>query len=156
MNRADERGCTRREAIAMVGGGMALAPAGCKLLGASHRKVPPASPRVVAGKLAVPLRDLTWLKPGLVAEVDLVGYPPLLITPRPEGGYYVVTGECTHFGCTVGWNLEAREWRCPCHGSWFRWDGRVVRDPAKEDLQAPGVTVTATDLVIDLGGIKRT
>jgi nitrite reductase/ring-hydroxylating ferredoxin subunit len=150
----DRRRFTRREALVALGAGAALAQGGCKLLGASHRKILPTQ-RVTGGKLVLPLRDLAWLKPGLVAQVNLEGYPEILVTPRPEGGYYVVTGECTHFGCTVGWNLEARQWRCPCHGSWFRADGRVVRDPAKEDLQAPPAHVVGSDLVIDVGGLKR-
>jgi glycine/D-amino acid oxidase-like deaminating enzyme/nitrite reductase/ring-hydroxylating ferredoxin subunit len=71
-----------------------------------------------------------------------------------EGGIFVVDGEkraicrddarrlhslspvCTHLGCDVRWNAAERTWDCPCHGSRFSSDGRVLNGPATVDLQA--------------------
>lgn len=49
---------------------------------------------------------------------------------------------CTHNGCTVDWDAEARQIACPCHGSRFdAADGSVLNGPAREPLAAVAVTV---------------
>ncbi|TQJ41048.1 glycine/D-amino acid oxidase-like deaminating enzyme [Arthrobacter sp. SLBN-112] len=50
------------------------------------------------------------------------------------GGIHAVSAICTHLGCTVGFNRGERTWDCPCHGSRFDVDGRVIQGPATEDL----------------------
>ena len=59
----------------------------------------------------------------------------------PDGGYHVLVPKCTHMGCTVGWNDAERTWDCPCHGSRFDVEGKVLQGPAKVELppvQMPG------------------
>ncbi|MDQ0664205.1 glycine/D-amino acid oxidase-like deaminating enzyme/nitrite reductase/ring-hydroxylating ferredoxin subunit [Arthrobacter ulcerisalmonis] len=50
------------------------------------------------------------------------------------GGVHAVSAVCTHLGCTVGFNRGERTWDCPCHGSRFDVDGKVIQGPATEDL----------------------
>ena len=54
----------------------------------------------------------------------------------PAGQIHAVSAICTHLGCTVGFNRGDRTWDCPCHGSRFDVDGRVIQGPAIEDLPA--------------------
>jgi glycine/D-amino acid oxidase-like deaminating enzyme/nitrite reductase/ring-hydroxylating ferredoxin subunit len=51
-----------------------------------------------------------------------------------EGQLHLVSATCTHLGCTVRWNRDEKSWDCPCHGSRFAYDGKVLNGPAKENL----------------------
>jgi cytochrome b6-f complex iron-sulfur subunit len=51
-----------------------------------------------------------------------------------EGGFYAVSAVCTHLGCITIWNPEANQIQCPCHGSKFQRDGKVVQGPAPKPL----------------------
>lgn len=53
---------------------------------------------------------------------------------RADDTYYVVSNRCTHMGCSLGWNGEDKTWDCPCHGSRFNYDGKVIEGPAVDDL----------------------
>lgn len=55
---------------------------------------------------------------------------------RDEGGaLHAVSAVCTHLGCIVNWNPAEKTWDCPCHGSRFGFDGRVIHGPAVKDLE---------------------
>ena len=41
---------------------------------------------------------------------------------------------CTHLGCALQWNRAERSWDCPCHGSRFDQEGKVLDSPAIDDL----------------------
>ena len=41
---------------------------------------------------------------------------------------------CPHLGCALRWNRAEHTWDCPCHGSRFTRDGRLLDGPAQEGL----------------------
>jgi len=41
---------------------------------------------------------------------------------------------CTHLGCVVPWNKAENKFMCPCHGSQYNKEGKVVRGPAPLSL----------------------
>ena len=51
-----------------------------------------------------------------------------------EGALHVCDAVCPHLGCVVRWNAAETTWDCPCHGSRFDAQGRVVNGPANADL----------------------
>lgn len=53
----------------------------------------------------------------------------------PDGVLSVCSPVCTHLKCLVRWNDADRTWDCPCHGSRFHPDGRVLSGPAEEPLE---------------------
>lgn len=52
-----------------------------------------------------------------------------------QGSLHAVSATCTHMGCTLRWNTAERSWDCPCHGSRFDADGKVLHGPAVVDLK---------------------
>lgn len=42
---------------------------------------------------------------------------------------------CPHMGCALQWNAQERTWDCPCHGSRFSREGRVLDRPAVKGIQ---------------------
>lgn len=42
---------------------------------------------------------------------------------------------CPHLGCALKWNAAEHTWDCPCHGSRFTEDGRLIDNPATGDLK---------------------
>ena len=49
-----------------------------------------------------------------------------------DGGYAAVSPICKHQGCTV--DIEGPRLVCPCHGSMYGRDGRVLRGPTQHPL----------------------
>jgi glycine/D-amino acid oxidase-like deaminating enzyme/nitrite reductase/ring-hydroxylating ferredoxin subunit len=47
---------------------------------------------------------------------------------------HIVRAECTHLKCIVKWNNDEASWDCPCHGSRFSLDGKVIHGPANDNL----------------------
>lgn len=42
--------------------------------------------------------------------------------------------KCPHLGCTLRWNKAEHTWDCPCHGSRFSEDGKLLDNPANGNL----------------------
>lgn len=72
-------------------------------------------------KVFSPQRNI--LKPQLLAN----GFEATvnLLTPTPR--------RCPHLGCALKWNKAERTWDCPCHGSRFEENGKLIDNPATGD-----------------------
>ena len=42
---------------------------------------------------------------------------------------------CPHLGCALKWNPQEHSWDCPCHGSRFTQEGKLIDNPATDDLK---------------------
>ena len=42
---------------------------------------------------------------------------------------------CPHLGCALKWNPMEHTWDCPCHGSRFTEDGKLIDNPATGNLK---------------------
>ena len=42
---------------------------------------------------------------------------------------------CPHMGCALKWNPQEHSWDCPCHGSRFDAEGKLLDDPATGNLK---------------------
>lgn len=45
------------------------------------------------------------------------------------------TKRCPHLGCALKWNSAEHTWDCPCHGSRFTKEGKLIENPATDDLK---------------------
>jgi nitrite reductase/ring-hydroxylating ferredoxin subunit len=151
-------GVTRRRllVVAPTGAAAGLAFGGCALIrgGASHPVLEPAQQRLVGSELHIPLAALSGVAGGGALEVKPgSSHPDLLISSAGQGGWHVVTAHCTHRGCVVDWNATASEWQCPCHGSRYAPDGKVVHGPAEKPLGQPASRVEGDQLIVDLAQV---
>jgi len=92
------------------------------------------------------------VKLGPVAKFQGVDVSPVpehrLWVRQDEGGLYAVSAVCTHLGCIV--TAEETGYFCPCHGSRFDRDGKVVGGPAPRGLRYLALSVSPDgQLVVD-------
>lgn len=81
-------------------------------------------------------KDLGEIKPGEGKTLKVDG--ERLAAYRDEQGHvHLVSSVCTHMGCIVHWNDAEKTWDCPCHGSRFATDGKVLEGPAFDNLARP-------------------
>ena len=85
-----------------------------------------------------------WLTPGEVGTVEEIkpgmgavihrGSSKIAVSRDDTGKLHRCSAVCTHLGCIVSWNSTERTWDCPCHGSRFAPDGKLLNGPALEPL----------------------
>ncbi|MER8219204.1 FAD-dependent oxidoreductase [Streptomyces sp. NPDC094143] len=74
------------------------------------------------------------LPPGEGAVVRAGGHR-LAVYRDDDGALHAFSARCTHLGCLVDFNAAERAWECPCHGSRFDTDGKVIQGPATRPLE---------------------
>ncbi|OAE31692.1 hypothetical protein AXG93_3384s1660 [Marchantia polymorpha subsp. ruderalis] len=113
--------------------------------------VPPGSGGAGAGVTAKDAlgNDITlkgWLKthqPGdRTLAQGLKGDPTYLVVENDGTlATYGINAVCTHLGCVVPFNNAENKFICPCHGSQYNNQGKVVRGPAPLSLALAHVDV---------------
>lgn len=61
---------------------------------------------------------------------------------------YGINAVCTHLGCVVPWNKAENKFKCPCHGSQYNNEGKVIRGPAPLSLALAHADINESDVVI--------
>lgn len=62
---------------------------------------------------------------------------PQLIANSAESIVNLITPSkrvCPHLGCALKWNKSEHSWDCPCHGSRFSEDGKLLDNPSNADI----------------------
>jgi glycine/D-amino acid oxidase-like deaminating enzyme/nitrite reductase/ring-hydroxylating ferredoxin subunit len=81
-------------------------------------------------------------------QVVSVGAHRVAAAREADGRLRAVSAVCTHMGCEVAFNGAERSWDCPCHGSRFDLDGRVIEGPATRSLEVIEVVHASPDVQV--------
>lgn len=136
----------RREFVAVC----ATASAGLLLLGCASLVTHPVP--VTGNLVRLSLAAYPELaKPEGAIKILPAGHadPIYVLTASPEG-FSAVSPICTHRGCTV--DVHGARLVCPCHGSTYDREGKVLKGPAERALTRYRTTRAGDELVIDLAG----
>ncbi len=78
-----------------------------------------------------------------VLAQGLKGDPTYIVVESADAiADYGLNAVCTHLGCVVPWNANENKFICPCHGSQYNSQGKVVRGPAPLSLALVHTSVT--------------
>ena len=66
-----------------------------------------------------------------------------------DGSVTVFSPICPHLGCAYRWDSHDRQFRCPCHGSVFSIDGKVLGGPAPRPLDTLPSKVEDGELYVE-------
>ncbi|HSB93780.1 MAG TPA: FAD-dependent oxidoreductase, partial [Flavitalea sp.] len=55
-----------------------------------------------------------------------------------NAAFHAFSAICPHLGCVLQWNQDERSFDCPCHGSRFSCQGKLMNGPAVTDLNKIG------------------
>ena len=143
-----------------------------------------AAAGLIGISLAVPLsgyvaspalkrRERSWVDAGTVSDLpvgepaqrDLImtvadGYMEVAAVKgvwalrRATNEFTVYSPICTHLGCGFLWDGGEKKFKCPCHGSEFDPDGRVVGGPAPRPLDRLPVKIENGHLLVQYKEFK--
>lgn len=88
---------------------------------------------------------------GLIVDKENAPKPVIIFRHPDTNELVAINSLCTHQGCTVQLNAEAKELACPCHGSKFAFDGKVINPPATENLDVFEVKQEDNLLLVKVG-----
>jgi glycine/D-amino acid oxidase-like deaminating enzyme/nitrite reductase/ring-hydroxylating ferredoxin subunit len=89
---------------------------------------------LVGGKLGIVEGSLDGIK-NSEARIVRKGGNRIGVYKDDNGNLHTVDTTCTHMRCELSWNEAEKTWDCPCHGSRFTYEGKVVEGPAVKDLE---------------------
>jgi cytochrome b6-f complex iron-sulfur subunit len=78
--------------------------------------------------------------------------------PVKPSGFWIIREEeriaalsiiCTHLGCIPSWLPNDRKFKCPCHGSGFKPDGRNFEGPTPRPLERFKIYLDGDEVIVD-------
>lgn len=70
-----------------------------------------------------------------------------LLIHKEDDKLEIFSSRCTHLGCRIN-KFDAEGFICPCHGSRFSFNGKVIQGPAYKPLTKLNYTVNKKDKTI--------
>ena len=108
-------------------------PAGRRVVSGSSDFVPVASAGALRGK---PLRvEITAaVQRDAWSQVENVRLGSAWLVKGKNGDITALTTTCPHLGCSIDYDAQADNFRCPCHKSAFALTGDRISGPAKRGM----------------------
>jgi cytochrome b6-f complex iron-sulfur subunit len=136
------------KALAVSGGAAAIAP----ILAACGSAVPAVSGTGSAAGITLDLtkpenQSLAAAGGALALEANSLDPKGLLLFRKDESTVLAFSRKCTHLGCAVG-EFKDGVASCPCHGSQYDTNGKVVKGPAPTSLQTYPATLSGSTVTI--------
>jgi menaquinol-cytochrome c reductase iron-sulfur subunit len=89
--------------------------------------------------------DIGKLEPGVPVELSfqqstvdgwrhLTEKKTAWVVKEPDNNVVAFGPLCTHLHCAYHFETDLKQFMCPCHGSYFSMDGKVVSGPAPRPL----------------------
>jgi Rieske Fe-S protein len=69
---------------------------------------------------------------------------------RTDGDMFVLSNLCTHLGCGVRWERDAKAFLCPCHNGRFDITGKVTAGPPPKPLPRFKYRVSGGTIIIHI------
>ena len=141
---------SRRQLLNFLTGAVVATTASVALYPAAKFLAPPAEGSEDGSILAkdklgniIPASQILAEAPGTRALIAGLAGEPTYITVKEDGTLDAtgIVDNCTHLGCTFPWNEVDQQFQCPCHGSRYAPNGKVVRGPANRPLKLVRVQV---------------
>jgi menaquinol-cytochrome c reductase iron-sulfur subunit len=67
---------------------------------------------------------------------------------KTGGSVKALSSTCTHLGCRVSWDAQAKQLKCPCHGGVYDRTGAVVSGPPPAPLASLMTRVDGDQVLI--------
>jgi cytochrome b6-f complex iron-sulfur subunit len=140
----------RRDFVGLVGVGgvVPLAIAACNAQGRGSSSTL-SSPRSDGFQAIGKVADLNT-NGQLLADDTAVGKVLVIPNPADRNQVLAVSPTCTHAGCTVSWQSDQSAFVCPCHGSQFAVDGKVLNGPADRPLPTYIAKVEGEEVLVNV------
>jgi menaquinol-cytochrome c reductase iron-sulfur subunit len=71
------------------------------------------------------------------------------VIKQPSSEVIAFSPICPHLGCEYNWNSQTDHFECPCHGSVYAIDGKVLGGPAPRPLDTLPTKIQSGDLYVE-------
>ena len=111
---------------------------------------PNIAPRADGSRVAMSLAKLPTLR-SVGGSIALKVKDRLLLLVRDSAtSVRAFNPVCTHRQCVVAFNSGENKIKCPCHGSQFDLNGRVIHGPASRPLETYVAELVGEQIVVTL------
>jgi menaquinol-cytochrome c reductase iron-sulfur subunit len=123
--------------------GSFIGPAGRSLPGhwlkaASLRDLPAGNP---VSLRVIDVQEDAYLRQSVIRHLWVIKHSDTQVT--------VFSPTCPHLGCRFNWNDATRRFECPCHGSIYAPDGKVLGGPAPRPLDTLATRIESGSLSVN-------
>lgn len=87
---------------------------------------------LIASRFKIPKNELKDIK---IGEGKIIKNEKVGVYKSQIGEIYKVKPYCTHLECQLHFNNIDKTWECPCHGSKFTYEGKLIEVPSNKDLK---------------------